>query len=146
MGAAAGFRSLPRSAADRPGPARQAGAISGVVHSRARASGEPGACAAQVAIGATSYNARGWPLTGEAVSANRHGQGRGQQTGAALAWWLVGIVAAAGLLLALWIWFMLSWSYSSGERAGWVQKLSKKGWLCKTWEGEMAMVSLPGSV
>ena len=41
---------------------------------------------------------------------------------------------------------MLSWSYSSGERAGWVQKLSKKGYLCKTWEGEMAMVSLPGSV
>jgi hypothetical protein len=63
-----------------------------------------------------------------------------------LVWWLVGILAVAGLLLALWIWIMLSWSYSSGERAGWVQKLSKKGWLCKTWEGEMAMVSLPGSV
>jgi hypothetical protein len=41
---------------------------------------------------------------------------------------------------------MLSWSYSEGERAGWVQKLSKKGYICKTWEGEMAMVSLPGSV
>jgi hypothetical protein len=63
-----------------------------------------------------------------------------------LVWWLVGILAVVGLLLALWIWIMLSWSYSSGERAGWVQKLSKKGWLCKTWEGEMAMVSLPGSV
>ena len=37
------------------------------------------------------------------------------------------------------------WSYSSGERAGWVQKFSNKGWVCKTWEGEMAMVSLPGS-
>jgi hypothetical protein len=40
----------------------------------------------------------------------------------------------------------LRWSYSSGERAGWVQKLSKKGWFCKTWEGEMAMVSMPGSM
>jgi hypothetical protein len=68
------------------------------------------------------------------------------QKGAALLWWLVGLLAVAGLLLAVWIWIMMSWSYSSGERAGWVQKLSKKGWLCKTWEGEMAMVSLPGSV
>jgi hypothetical protein len=69
-----------------------------------------------------------------------------RQKGAALVWWLVGLLAVAGLLLAVWIWVMMSWSYSSGERAGWVQKLSRKGWLCKTWEGEMAMVSLPGSV
>jgi hypothetical protein len=69
-----------------------------------------------------------------------------QQRGAALVWWLVGVLTVAGVLLAIWIWAMLSWSYSSGERAGWVQKLSKKGWLCKTWEGEMAMVSMPGSV
>lgn len=69
-----------------------------------------------------------------------------RQRGVTLVWWLVGILALTGLLLALWVWIMLSWSYSSGERAGWVQKLSKKGWLCKTWEGEMAMVSLPGSV
>ena len=34
---------------------------------------------------------------------------------------------------------------STGERAGWVQKLSKKGWVCKTWEGELALVSLPGA-
>jgi hypothetical protein len=69
-----------------------------------------------------------------------------KQKGAALVWWLVGVLAVAGLLFAIWIWIMMSWSYSSGERAGWVQKLSKKGWLCKTWEGEMAMVSLPGSM
>lgn len=37
------------------------------------------------------------------------------------------------------------WSYSSGERAGWVQKLSHKGWVCKTWEGEQALVSQPGA-
>ena len=27
-----------------------------------------------------------------------------------------------------------------------MQKLSKKGWICKTWEGEMAMVTMPGTV
>jgi hypothetical protein len=48
-------------------------------------------------------------------------------------------------LVALYFWATLSWSYSSGERAGWVQKLSKKGWICKTWEGELALVSLPGT-
>src|SRR5690242_21805328 len=37
-------------------------------------------------------------------------------------------------------------SYSSGERAGYVQKFSKKGWLCKTWEGELAMSTIPGSL
>lgn len=68
------------------------------------------------------------------------------QGGAAFVWWLIGLAAAAALLFALYIWLMLSWSYSAGERAGWVQKLSKKGFLCKTWEGEMVMVSLPGSV
>ncbi|MCC7548587.1 MAG: hypothetical protein IT532_12550 [Burkholderiales bacterium] len=72
--------------------------------------------------------------------------GSGRQTGAAFLWWLVGLVAIAGLAAAVWIWAMFSWSYSNGERAGWVQKLSRKGYLCKTWEGEMAMVSLPGSV
>jgi hypothetical protein len=49
------------------------------------------------------------------------------------------------LLAALYLWAALSWSYSNGERAGWVQKLSKKGWVCKTWEGELALVSLPGT-
>jgi hypothetical protein len=39
----------------------------------------------------------------------------------------------------------LKWSYSSGERAGWIQKLSKRGWVCKTWEGELALVSIPGT-
>ncbi|MBC7939009.1 MAG: hypothetical protein H7Z19_04475, partial [Chitinophagaceae bacterium] len=54
------------------------------------------------------------------------------------------LLALAGLM-ALYFWAALSWNYSSGERAGWVQKLSNKGWLCKTWEGELALVSLPGS-
>ena len=39
----------------------------------------------------------------------------------------------------------LHWTYSDGERAGYVQKLTRKGWLCKTWEGELAMVTVPGT-
>ena len=49
------------------------------------------------------------------------------------------------LLLVLYTWSALTWSYSSGERAGYVQKFSRKGWVCKTWEGELAMVAVPGS-
>ena len=49
------------------------------------------------------------------------------------------------LLVAAYFWLAMQWSYSSGERAGWVQKFSHKGWVCKTWEGELALVSLPGS-
>jgi hypothetical protein len=48
-------------------------------------------------------------------------------------------------LVTVYFWAAWSWSYSSGERAGWVQKLSRKGWVCKTWEGELSLVSLPGS-
>ncbi len=54
-------------------------------------------------------------------------------------------VVVIAVLVAAWFWFALSWSFSTGERAGWVQKFSNKGWLCKTWEGELALVSLPGS-
>ncbi len=64
--------------------------------------------------------------------------------GAAAAVVLGGLVVL-GLLAALYFWAALSWNYSEGERAGWIQKFSKKGWLCKTWEGEIALVSLPGS-
>ena len=56
------------------------------------------------------------------------------------------VFVAIALLVAGYIWFVLGWSYSSGERAGWVQKLSNKGWICKTWEGEMALVSMPGAM
>jgi hypothetical protein len=58
---------------------------------------------------------------------------------------VLGVVVAAVLLVTGYFWVVLSWNYSTGERAGWVQKFSKKGWVCKTWEGEMAMVSMPGA-
>lgn len=48
-------------------------------------------------------------------------------------------------LFALYTWVTLSWVYSSGERAGYVQKLSQKGWVCKTYEGELVLVSMPGT-
>jgi hypothetical protein len=50
------------------------------------------------------------------------------------------------LLAGAWVWLTLHWNYSEGERAGYVQKLSKKGWVCKSWEGEIAMVSMPGAI
>ena len=49
------------------------------------------------------------------------------------------------LLAAAYALFMYYYDYSSGERAGWVQKFSRKGWLCKTWEGELALVTMPGT-
>jgi hypothetical protein len=49
------------------------------------------------------------------------------------------------LLFALYTWAALTWVYSSGERAGYVQKLSEKGWVCKTFEGELVLVSMPGT-
>jgi hypothetical protein len=54
-------------------------------------------------------------------------------------------VLIPGLLFALYTWASLSWVYSSGERAGYVQKFSLKGYVCKTWEGEIVLVSMPGT-
>lgn len=54
-------------------------------------------------------------------------------------------IAALILIAVAYLAVALKWSYSTGDRAGWLQKLSDKGWVCKTWEGEMALVSLPGT-
>jgi hypothetical protein len=58
---------------------------------------------------------------------------------------IAGFLFAVAVLLSGYALVVWNWSYSSGERAGWVQKFSNKGWLCKTWEGEMALVSMPGT-
>lgn len=58
--------------------------------------------------------------------------------------WLVGAAVLPFLILALYLAFVLNWSYSDGERAGYLQKFSRKGWICKTWEGELAMTTVPG--
>jgi len=59
---------------------------------------------------------------------------------------IAGILLTPIVLFVLYTWSALQWSYSEGERAGYVQKFSKKGWICKTWEGELALVSMPGTV
>jgi len=59
---------------------------------------------------------------------------------------IAAVIVAPVLLLVLYTWSALTWTYSSGERAGYVQKFSRKGWVCKTWEGELAMVAVPGSM
>jgi hypothetical protein len=56
------------------------------------------------------------------------------------------VLAVVVLLLAGWVWASLNWSYSEGDRSGYMQKLSIKGWLCKSWEGEIAMVTMPGAI
>lgn len=56
------------------------------------------------------------------------------------------VVLGLLVLTAAWTWLTLNWIYSEGERAGYVQKFSSKGWLCKTWEGEIAMVTMPGAI
>lgn len=57
----------------------------------------------------------------------------------------IGFFLIIGLLCAAYLWLVLSWSYSTGERAGFLQKFSSKGWLCKTWEGELSLVAMPGT-
>jgi hypothetical protein len=59
--------------------------------------------------------------------------------------WLFIILGGAIVLFAIYTWGTLQWSYSRGDRAGYVQKFSHKGWIFKTWEGELAMVSMPGT-
>ena len=57
-----------------------------------------------------------------------------------LKWAVVVVILAFGGYLV----FIFNWSYSDGDRAGYLQKLSRKGWICKTYEGELAMTTVPG--
>jgi hypothetical protein len=54
------------------------------------------------------------------------------------------IVLVPAFAFTVWAGIALSYSYSEGTRTGYVQKLSRKGWVCKTWEGELAMTTQPG--
>jgi hypothetical protein len=65
-----------------------------------------------------------------------------KRASALLLFLIVGVLVLSGL----YTWFTLSWSYSDGERAGYLQKFSRKGWLCKTWEGEILLSSMPGAI
>ena len=55
------------------------------------------------------------------------------------------LLVSAIALFSLYVYITLNWSYSSGERAGFLQKVSHKGWICKTWEGELSLVAMPGA-
>ncbi|NCX40754.1 MAG: hypothetical protein EBX07_04590, partial [Burkholderiaceae bacterium] len=59
---------------------------------------------------------------------------------------LLILILIGAVLIAGYTYLMLNWSYAEGDRAGYVQKFSKRGWFCKTWEGELAMVSMPGTM
>ena len=71
--------------------------------------------------------------------AGRHGKRRWILIGAAIV-----LIVPAGLMAA-WTAVALNWSYSEGNRAGYIQKFSRKGWVCKTWEGELQTSNIPGS-
>lgn len=58
--------------------------------------------------------------------------------------YLWGSLLGAVLLLAAYTAFMLWFSYSEGERAGVLQKFSQRGWICKTYEGELALYVVGG--
>jgi hypothetical protein len=89
------------------------------------------------------YPRRGYDTKDVQAMQKETGRGRGRH------WWkvaLLGVVVVPILVFVAWAWITLSFTYSSGQRAGYVQKFSEKGWLCKTWEGELAMASLPGAM
>ena len=56
------------------------------------------------------------------------------------------VVVVPILIFTIYTWTALHYVYSSGERAGFLQKISKKGWICKTWEGEIQLAAIPGSM
>src|ERR1700690_4342237 len=73
--------------------------------------------------------------TGNGTPQNRHGRG-GR--------WLLIVILLLAAGAAAWTWVTLNWSYSEGERAGVLQKFSRRGWICKTDEGELAMYIVAG--
>ena len=57
---------------------------------------------------------------------------------------LAGCLILPVLFVAFYTFVVLTFDYSEGNRAGYLQKFSRKGWLCKTYEGELAVTSVPG--
>jgi|SRR5215475_4921251 len=60
--------------------------------------------------------------------------------------WLVLTVVILGGMLTFYTWATLTFVFAKGERVGYIQNFSERGWLCKTWEGELAMASMPGAI
>jgi len=60
---------------------------------------------------------------------------------------ITGMILTLAVILGgfvLYIFAALHITYSEGDRSGLLQKFSRKGWVCKTWEGELALSYLPG--
>jgi hypothetical protein len=82
------------------------------------------------------------PETEPQAAAPRHGFARrnwGKLT-------LFAIIVVPCVVVTIWAGAALSYAYSTGQRVGFVQKFSRKGWICKTWEGELAIVNMPGAL
>ena len=60
-------------------------------------------------------------------------------------WVVFGLLLLPALAFAAWTAITLNFTYSDGERSGFLQKVSRKGWICKTWEGELQLVAIPGA-
>ena len=58
---------------------------------------------------------------------------------------LIGLVMLVAFIAGGYLLFAYHFTYSKGESVGYVQKLSYKGWVCKTWEGEQmrALANMP---
>jgi hypothetical protein len=82
------------------------------------------------------------PPAGEAGTAPPPGPPRRRRRWGLIAFLILIVIPITGF--ALYTWGALTFVYSRGERVGYVQKISKRGWLCKTWEGEIAMATMPG--
>ena len=61
-------------------------------------------------------------------------------------WVVAAVLLFPVVILAIWTFSALGFAYSRGTRAGYVQKFSRKGWICKTWEGELTILPLPGAM
>jgi len=59
---------------------------------------------------------------------------------------LAAVLGIPAVGLTLWTVIAMAYTYSAGDRTGFLQKFSEKGWLCKTYEGEIAMVNVPGQI
>jgi hypothetical protein len=53
--------------------------------------------------------------------------------------WLAMLLILVAGGAAFWTWLTLNWAYAEGERAGVLQKFVRRGWVCKTREGEIAL-------
>lgn len=57
---------------------------------------------------------------------------------------LLALLLVPLLFLVLYTVIMLNYAYSSGTKAGYLQRIEARGWFCKTDEGELLITSAPG--